>query len=60
MAQGLIAPAVLLEDLDLVPSIHTVTHNHLQLQFQTDALFWPSWAPVMHVVYTHVCKQTEK
>lgn len=35
LAQQLTALAILVDDLGLIPSTHTVAQNHLQLQFNT-------------------------
>ena len=51
MAQRLGALAVLEWELGLVPSTHTTVHYSLALKIVgSDALFWPPWAPGMHVV----------
>lgn len=50
MAQQLWELAALVEELGLVPSIHIVTHFSSR---RSDALFWPLWAPSMHMAYIY-------
>lgn len=61
MAQQLKAVGILEKDLGSFTSTSMMAHDHLYLQSQeTDALFWPTWAPSMCMVhtYTYVRKQS--